>query len=157
MGVNLWEILFMIKRLYIILGRSNSHKSSVMRCLTGSAITRGNWQMQFLNNETKTSLVSITSPQERNRNGLSVQQFLDEIINAKEEIILITLQSISTTQQPNGEVYLQAFIDAGFDIQVIACFDRNANTLNLPFQLYNTTNVPSNQTASEVRKLWGLI
>jgi hypothetical protein len=65
-----------------------------MRCLTGSAVTRGNWQMQFLNNETKTSLVSITSPQERNRNGLSVQQFLDEIINTEEHTVLITLQSI---------------------------------------------------------------
>jgi hypothetical protein len=128
-----------------------------MRCLTGSAVTRGNWQMQFLNNETKTSLVSITSPQERNRNGLSVQQFLDEIINTEEQTILITLQSNSTTQQPNGEVYLQAFIDAGFDIQPIVSFDINANTLNLPVNLYNTRNTPSNQTASEVRKLWGLI
>ena len=147
----------MNERLYTILGRSNSLKSSVMRCLTGCSRKRGNWQMRFANNQIETCYISVSSPQERDFVGFSVVQFIEEINNLVEDTIFITLQSNSTTQQPNGEVYLQAFIDAGFDIQVVACFDRNANTLNLPFQLYNTTNVPSNQTASEVMKLWDLI
>jgi hypothetical protein len=113
--------------------------------------------MRFANNQIETCYISVSSPQERDFVGFSVVQFIEEINNLVEDTIFITLQSNSTTQQPNGEVYLQAFIDAGFDIQVVACFDRNANTLNLPFQLYNTTNVPSNQTASEVMKLWDLI
>jgi hypothetical protein len=125
--------------------------------LTGCAVTQGEWHMQLLNGSTEDFYVSISSPQERNRIGVPVNVFIQEISERNEHNIIITLQSRSTSQQPNGEVYLQAFIAAGFDIQVIACFDRNANTLNLPFQLYNTTNVPSNQTASEVRKLWDLI
>lgn len=147
----------MNKKLYIILGRSNSRKSSVMRCLTGCAVKRGNWQIQFSSNQTETCYVSISSPQERDGIGVSVVQFIEEINNRAEDIIFITLQSQSTTEQPNGENYLQAFINAGFDIQTIVCFDRNANTLDLPVQYYDSLEVPTNQTASEVRKLWGIV
>ena len=147
----------MNKKLYIILGRSNSHKSSVMRCLTGCAVTQGDWQMRFSNNETIECFVSITSPQERNGVGVPVDVFIDQLTKSKEDHLLITLQSRSTSQQPNGEIYLQAFIDAGFAIQTIACFDLNANTLNLPVQQFNTRDVPSNQTAFEVRKIWGIV
>ena len=96
----MWEILFMNKRLYIILGQSNSHKSSVMRCLTGCSRKRGNWQMRFANNQIETCYISVSSPQERDIVGVSVVQFIEEIKNLVEDTIFITLQSNSTTQQP---------------------------------------------------------
>lgn len=147
----------MNKKLYIILGQSNSRKSSVMRCLTGCTVVRGNWQIQFLNKQTETCFVSITSPQERGGEGVFVDLFIKELLEKKEVYLFITMQSKSTTKQPDGEYYLQAFINAGFDIQKIACFDENVNTTILPIQLFNTRDIPSNQTASEVRKLWEIV
>jgi len=105
----------------------------------------------------KTCYVSISSPQERDGDGISVAQFLEEINSRVEEPVFVTLQSQSTTNQPNGEEYLEAFINSGFDIQTIVCFDRNANTLNLPVQYYNSLEFPTNQTASEVRQIWGIV
>jgi hypothetical protein len=147
----------MKKKVYIILGKSNSHKSSVMRCLTGSAVCRGNWMLQFANGDVEKVYVAISSPQERGGKGISVEEFVNDLISRNEQRLFITLQSISTSNQPNGEAYLQSLFDAGFDIQTIVCFDVNANTLNLPVNQYNTRNTPSNQTASEVRKLWGIV
>ncbi len=147
----------MKKKVYIILGKSNSHKSSVMRCLTGSAVYRGNWMLQFANGVLEKVYVGITSPQERGSVGISVEEFVNDLISRNEQRLFITLQSISRSNQPNGEAYLQSLFDAGFDIQTIVCFDVNANTLNLPVNQYNTRNNPSNQTASDVRKLWGIV
>lgn len=147
----------MKKKVYIILGKSNSRKSSVLRCLTGCSRKRGNWEVLFLGDITKICYVSVSSPQEKDGDGISVAQFIEEINRRTEETVFISLQSQSTTNQPNGSVYLHEFINAGFDIQTIVCFDRNANTLNLPVQYYNSLNVPTNQTASEVRKMWGIV
>lgn len=147
----------MKKKVYIILGKSNSRKSSVLRCLTGCPVTQGNWHMRLVSGTAEDFYVSVTSPQERNKIGIPVNEFIQEISERNENKLIIALQSRSTSQQPNGENYLQAFINAGFDIQTIVCFDRNANTLNLSVQHYNSLEVPTNQTASEVRKLWGIV
>lgn len=147
----------MKKKLYIIIGKSNSHKSSVTRCLSGCTVSRGNWDIQLLNGYKEKFHVFISSPQERNNIGIDVNQFVEELFATNEPNILLTLQSMSSTEQPNGEVYLQAIINNQFDIQTIACFDQNANTLNLPVNQYNTRNIPTNQTAAEVRTLWGII
>jgi hypothetical protein len=147
----------MKKKVYIILGKSNSRKSSVLRCLTGCAVTQGEWNMRLLSGTVEDFYISVTSPQERNKIGIPVNEFIQEISERNENKLIIALQSRSTSQQPNGENYLQAFINAGFDIQTIVCFDENANTLNLPVQHYNSLEVPTNQTASEVRNMWGIV
>jgi hypothetical protein len=146
----------MKKKLYIILGKPNSHKSSVMRCLTGCSVTRGNWSIKLKNGQDEKFFISISSPQERGGKGLSVTEFITEMCKTQENNLVITLQSKSSTKQPDGEIYLQAFIEAGFEIQPVVCFDSNANLLNLQFQMFNTRNTPPNQTAAEVREIWGL-
>ncbi len=147
----------MNKKLFIIIGKSNSHKSSVIRCITGCPVSQGNWKIKLSNNQIEDFYVAITSPQERNNVGLAPSDFISELKGKNEESILIALQSTSTSNQPNGEVYLQAFIDNGFDIQKIACFDSEAELLGLTNQLFNTQNIPSNETASLVRDMWEII
>jgi hypothetical protein len=147
----------MNKKLFIIIGKSNSHKSSVIRCVTGCPISQGNWKIKLSNNQIEDFYVAITSPQERNNVGLAPSDFISELKGKNEESILIALQSTSTSNQPNGEVYLQAFIDKGFDIQKIACFDSEAELLGLTNQLFNTQNIPSNETASLVKDMWEII
>lgn len=147
----------MRKKLFIILGKSNSSKSSVLRCITGCSVTRENWKLQFLNNDIASCYVSITSPQERGVLGISVEEFTKQLIETNHEYLFITLQSKSSTQQFDGEHYLQSFINFGFEIQTIVCFDADANVLNLSVKQYNTRSVPSNYTASEVRKLWEIL
>lgn len=151
-------LLFMTKKkLYIVLGKSNSHKSSVIRCLSGCRDSRGGWEIA-MTKSTEKFYVSITSPQERNGVGINPKDFVTMLLNLKEEHILLALQSTSSSSQPNGDAYLDAFIKAGFDIQIVACFDSSANTLSLPIQVINdTASNPSNATASDLRKLWGLI
>ena len=146
----------MKKKLFIIIGKSNSHKSSIIRCITGCPISQGNWKIKLSNNQIEDFYVAITSPQERNKIGVNPDDFINELNGKNEERILIALQSESTSKQPNGEVYLQA-LNAGFDIQKIACFDSEAELLGLTNQLFNTQNIPSNETASLVRDMWGII
>jgi hypothetical protein len=145
------------KKLYIVLGKSNSRKSSVIRCLSGCRDSRGNWKIA-MTKSTEKFYVSITSPQERNGIGINPKDFVTMLLNIKEDHILLALQSTSSSSQPNGHVYLDAFITAGFDIQIIACFDSSAHTSSLPIQVINdTASTPSNATASELRKFWGMI
>jgi len=101
--------------------------------------------------------VSITSPQERNQLGVSPTDFVNILLKRKESNILLALQSISNTRQPNGDVYFKAFIKAGFKIETIACFDDTANMCGLAFESFNTNDIPSNVTAGYVRKLWQFI
>jgi hypothetical protein len=144
----------MRKNLFIVLGRSNSHKSSVVRCLTGCAVSRGNWMIKRANGTDEAMFhVFISSPQERNNTGISVQQFIAQLEAVEEENILLTLQSTSSTEQLNGEVYLQAIEPALFHVQTIACFDPGANLAGFEAVQFNTA-CPSNETASELRRVW---
>ncbi len=151
-------LLFMTKKkLYIVLGKSNNRKSSVIRCLSGCRDSRGNWKIAMAKSP-ETFFVSITSPQERNGVGTNPKDFVKMLLNLKEDHILLALQSTSSSSQPNGDAYLDTFIKAGFDIQIIACFDSSANTLSLPKKIIkNTASTPSNAIASELRQLWEMI
>ena len=146
----------MNKNLFIVLGKSNSHKSSVVRCLSGCAVSRGNWKIRRSDSTDELFHVFISSPQERNTTGISVQQFIDQLNAVAEPNILLTLQSTSSTEQPNGEMYLQAIDRNVFNVHTIACFDNGANLAGFDSVYFDTT-CPSNGTASELRSVWNIL
>ena len=147
----------MNKKLFIVFGKANSRKSSMIRCLTGAGQQQDNW-MIGTENGNEDFLVCVTSPQDKNGTGISPAETISLFKKTNCRNIITALQSQSSSDHPNGEVYLKAFVNAGFEIQVIACLDPDANTLNLEGSLIENSNTrPDNEMASILRPLWNLI
>lgn len=162
----MWEILFMNKRLYIITGAPNVRKSSVIRALTGVFLS-DTFQIQFENDTTPTQThVMIASPNEIKstvyEQGMTIQQLFDYLnnLNENDTAVILPIRSVNPKfNLPVASEYIQALHNEGFEIAEVAMFNEaiplpngvNGTLIN------NTQNTPSNQTASEVRKLWGII
>ena len=147
-----------MKKVFIVMGKSNSRKSSVIRCLSGCRDSKGNWNIATRNSKKDKFFVNITSPQEKNGVGISPEEFVELLKNVKDENVLTALQSKSSSNQPNGEAYLQALINAGFDIQPLILFDDTVNTQGLNAHIIvNSPSKPCNQTAAEIRNIWIII
>ena len=146
----------MNKKLFIIIGKPNSHKSSVMRCLTGCRDKKNNWKLSMIGGD-EIFYIKTSSPQEQSRLGITPQQMVDFLLLLKESNIMLALQSNSVSLQPNGNIYLREFIKAGFDIQDIVSFDEHAELENLKYHFFDTNTETSNATASKVRKIWNII
>ncbi len=154
----------MNKRLYIITGAPNVRKSSVIRVLTGIRDTKS-FQIQFQEGVRKTHIMA-TSPNELDSmgfdNGMSPQLLVEYLKNLNEDITaaIIPIRSVNPKfNLPVASVYILELEKAGFVIAEVAMFNE---AITLPngvngTLINNTHNTPSNQTASEVRKLWGII
>ena len=156
----------MNKRLYIITGAPNVRKSSVIRALTGVFLT-DTFQIQFENDTTPTQThVMIASPNEIKstvyEQGMTIQQLFDYLNNLNENDTAVILPIRSANPKfnlPVASEYIQALHNEGFEIAEVAMFNEAITLPNgVNGTLFNNTqNTPSNQTASEVRKLWGII
>ena len=156
----------MNKMLYIITGAPNVRKSSVIRALTGVFLT-DTFQIQFENDTTPTQThVMIASPNEIKstvyEQGMTIQQLFDYLNNLNENDTAVILPIRSANPKfnlPVASEYIQALHNEGFEIAEVAMFNEAIPLPNgVNGTLFNNTqNTPSNQTASEVRKLWGII
>ena len=147
-----------MKKVFIVVGKSNSRKSSVIRCLSGCRDSKDNWNIATQNSKEDKFFVNVTSPQEKNGVGISPKEFVELLKKAKSENVLTALQSKSSSGQPNGEEYLKALINADFDIQPLIVFDDTVNTqgLNAHMIVGSATN-PCNQTAAQIKNIWPII
>jgi hypothetical protein len=158
------EILFMNKRLYIITGAPNVRKSSVIRALTGIRDTK-TFQIQFQEGIIKTHVMA-TSPNELSiasyRTGMTAQQLIDYLNNLHEDetAVILPIRSIEPNfDLPLASEYVEELVYAGFEIAEVAMFNE---AIPLPNGVQGTVlmsneNIPSNLTASKLRKLWGII
>ncbi|MEN9303178.1 MAG: hypothetical protein RL264_1607 [Bacteroidota bacterium] len=166
LGVNLWEILFMIKRLYIITGAPNVRKSSVIRALTGVFLS-DTFQIQFENDTTPTQThVMIASPNEIKstvyEQGMTIQQLFDYLnnLNENDTAVILPIRSVNPKfNLPVASEYIQALHNEGFEIAEVAMFNE---AIPLPNGVQGTVlmsneNIPSNLTASKLRKIWGIV
>ncbi|NCA22536.1 MAG: hypothetical protein EBS86_15550 [Crocinitomicaceae bacterium] len=154
----------MNKRLYIITGAPDVRKSSVIRALTGIRDTKS-FQIQFQEGVRKTHVMA-TSPNELDSmgfdNGMSPQQLIEYLKNLNEDITaaIIPIRSINPKYNlPVASVYIQELVNAGFEIAEVAMFN---DAIPLPNGVQGTVlmsnqNIPSNLTASKLRKIWGII
>jgi hypothetical protein len=154
----------MNKRLYIITGAPNVRKSSVIRALTGIRDTK-TFQIQFQEGIIKTHVMA-TSPNELSiasyRTGMTAQQLIDYLNNLHEDetAVILPIRSIEPNfDLPLASEYVEELVYAGFEIAEVAMFNE---AIPLPNGVQGTVlmsneNIPSNLTASKLRKLWGII
>lgn len=152
----------MNKKLYIIAGAPNMRKSSVIRALTGVRDTR-TFTLQFEIDRVNTH-VMVTSPNEISSNvfpnGIGIQSLIELLSNLNETAIILPLRSISPRfNLPVASDYIQALLNAGFEIAPVIMFNE---PIALPNGiegevLVSNENIPSNLTASKVRKIWEII
>lgn len=137
--------------IYVIMGDSNSRKSSTIRALTGVARKRS-YDISTTNGIIET-YISISSLQE---SKTSPKAFLKEVNSMGCKNVLVSLWIRNGKSLPKGRKYLDKFTKSGWNIKPIAVL---GSTLpNLP-QRYSVKSIkskkrPSNEIASEVRKMW---
>ena len=152
----------MNKQLYIITGAPNMRKSSVIRALTGVRDNKA-FEITYAHTEIN-SYVMVTSPNEISSNvfpnGIGIHSLIELLSNLNETAIILPLRSISPRfDLPVASDYIQALLNAGFEIAPVIMFNE---PIALPNGiegevLVSNENIPSNLTASKVRKIWEII
>jgi hypothetical protein len=150
-------------KLYIITGAPNTRKSSVIRVLTGVRDSRA-FDIQFEHGIVKT-FVFLTSRNEiryRNQpNAVSPEELVTFLNNLDStiEAVIIPLRSSNPVNGIFAETYIELLNNEGFPINTVVMFN---SAVNLPSNvdgelLISNNTIPSNLTASRVRKIWGIV
>jgi hypothetical protein len=150
-------------KIYIITGAPNTRKSSVIRVLTGVRNT-ATFDIQFQSGVIKTHVMVTSSNEIRYKqfpNGISPDQLLHIIQNLPPsvEAVMIALRSSRPVNGIGAEVYIDRLNQAGYQIMPVIMFN---DAIPLPqgvqgITLNSTNGIPSNLTAAEIRKIWGII
>lgn len=150
-------------KLYIITGAPNTRKSSVIRALTGVRDSRA-FDVQFELGIVKT-FVFLTSRNEiryRNQpNAVSPEELVTFLNNLDStiEAVIIPLRSSNPVNGIYAETYIEHLNNEGFSINTVVMFN---SAVNLPSNvdgelLMSNNTIPSNLTASRVRKIWRIL
>jgi len=148
--------------LYIITGLPNTRKSASIRALTGIRIS-SEYDILFKSGVKKV-WVQMTAPNEIETkeypNGMTPKQLISLLKKKKIDAAIIPLRTANMIQNlPDANEYINQLRLASFRICSVVMFNEHSNipsgTNN---HLIPDTRVnPSNQTASILRKLWGII
>jgi hypothetical protein len=150
-------------KIYIITGAPNTRKSSVIRALTGVRNT-ATFDIQFQFGVVKTHVMVTSSNEIRYKqfpDGISPDQLIQIIQNLPPfvEAVMIALRSSRPVNGIGAEVYIERLNQAGHQIMPVVQFNdavvlpTNVQGVVLP----SNTTIPSNLTASEIRKIWELV
>ena len=152
--------------LHIIIGDSNTRKSSLLRCLTG--IGSGNATRFMDVTETTGNVITVycmLSALQENYKPLLPAEFV-KYIKALRPVptdIAITLRVSPTRSYPAFSAYLQTFSQAGWGVVNVALLGPSACAQQAAIACPNICAVtnsplqPSNQTANQVRNAWGWV
>lgn len=149
-------------KIYPIIGAPNTHKSSVIRALTGVRNT-ATFDVQFVSGIIKTHVMVTSSNEIRYTqfpNGISPEQLIQLIQNLPSTVqaTMIALRSSRPVNGIGAEVYINRLNQAGYQIMPVIMLN---DAIPLPqgvqgITLNSTNGIPSNLTAAEIRKIWGL-
>ena len=152
-------------RLHLVIGDSNTRKSSLVRCLSGVFGGRSANQHMQIQQATGTviTVYCATSALQENLRPLSPSDFIT-LVNSMVPVptdILITLRVNSRSTYPNAAQYVAAFLNAGWVVASVALLGASAQALARVAPaariaaIPNSTTQPTNLTASIVRPVWG--
>jgi hypothetical protein len=150
--------------LHIIIGDTNTRKSSLLRCLTGIGVCR-----RTANRDFDVSLVGggvitvhcrVSALQE---SGINPGQFIRDVraLPTPPTDIAFTLRVSASRGCPDAMTYIAAFLARGWPVINIALLDRAACALvGFPatarvVRVPNSAIDPTNQSARRVRTAWG--
>lgn len=158
-------------RLHIIIGDADTRKSSLMRCLTGVSGGRSaNQNMDIaLTNGTIIRVHCTTSALQESLNPRTPAQFIAEVqgMSPAPTDIAITLRvrargsARTGGPYPNATTYLSAFSQVNWPVANVALLGSAACALqplaagpNIAV-VPNSPYRPTNETAAQVRQVWG--
>ena len=150
---------------YVVLGGSNMRKSSTVRALTGVPMQYDTWMVETTTGSIDVYVqikalqeAEITPPDFVNKIA-NVNQYRNKLGYSPVSNILIPLRISAVNGFPDGAVYLQHFIQVGWNIQPIFVLGATALPIGLPsgvpaHLISNSTTIPVNQIASSIRGWW---
>jgi hypothetical protein len=146
---------------YIVMGNPNTRKSSLIRALTGADRGR-EWDIST-NRGVITAHVEVSALQE---SETQPHEFVDKLITTDIQNVLVPLwirekRKRSGPDYPNGQAYIQHFVDVGWSINTVVVLGIDALPYNIPVNnvdvnfIGDPRDIPSHEIASHVRELWG--
>lgn len=141
---------------FVVLGGTGVRKSFTIRALTG-AYNRDVYDVGHQNGTVLNVFVQISALQE---SRINPQQFINEINTNVYQNVLVGLWIDQSRGQPNGLSYINDFIQAGWNIQNIVVLGTSQlpyplpASLSTPTYINNSSNMPANSIASQIRPLW---
>lgn len=146
--------------IFIIMGGRNTKKSATIRALTG-VFKRKNYKVAIETRQGNIDVINvfvqISSLQE---SRISPQDFINQIKQNGYLNVLVSLWISSSNGQPDGITYIQEFISVGWNIREIVVLGTNSLSDHLPTDapapnfIPNSRDLPANQVASQIRRLW---
>jgi len=150
--------------LHIAVGDSNTRKSSLVRCLTGVGSGRASRYLEVA--ERSGAVITVycmVSALQEQSNPRTPAEFISFIRGLKPQVtdVLFTLRVSAVKHYPAVASYVSAFGRVGWPIVNVALLGGSASSLGTVFPASRVCAVPvspsqpTNQTASQVRKVWG--
>ncbi|MHA3081533.1 hypothetical protein [Acinetobacter sp. ANC 5502] len=153
-----------MKKLHIVIGESNMRKSSLIRALSGAG--QGN-SRKDLDIEVGIEIISkvyvIQSALQESYKPKSPRDIINFINSSCINEFLFPLRMNSVTASgilyPAAQIYIHAFIQAGFIIENVALLGLSHNGLQIPSTtkiatILNSNLIPTNRIAADVRNIW---
>ena len=149
--------------LHIIIGDSNTRKSSLLRCLTGVGSGNATRHLHLAEASGNTiQLYCILSALQENYKPLLPSEFIKFVKNLRPQPtdVALTLRVNQRGPYPGFQAYLQAFSVAGWPVVNVALLGSSACTQRQQISALNVSAVPTsphqptNLTASQVRAAW---
>lgn len=152
--------------LHIIIGDSNTRKSSLLRCLTGIGSGNSTRYLDITEASGKTiQAYCILSALQENYKPLHPAEFILYVkgLVPQPTDVAFTLRVSPRGAYPGFAAYLQAFAATGWPVLNVALLGASACQQVQPVSVSSITSVsaspqqPTNLTASKVRVAWGWV
>ena len=149
-----------MKRVFIVIGKSGSRKSSTIRALTGIGNKRRVLQIRTSDKKTINVFVCHTSLQEVK---MTPEYFVEEVENHEDnpESVLVALRNNASQNRkyPNAEEYISYFIKAGWQIAGVASLhggptEFSIGNISQLIPIQNSTQIPTNEIAHIIKGQW---
>lgn len=147
-----------MRRVFIVVGHSESRKSSTIRALTGASKPRV-VQVRPTNNESFDIFVFHASLQEK---GIAPDDFVAQVEKlADNPDVLVAVRTKPSRNQrlPDGQGYALRFEQAGWQIAGVATlhggpFGPLTDNAPQPIPIPDSQNMPVNEIANTIRGVW---
>ena len=145
---------------YVVIGDANSFKSSTVRALTGCRV-RGLREL-VQGGVVMNTFVQLSSLQEGS-NWKPPKDFVREVRQSRAKSVIVPLRGLSHRGRPDANIYLDAFVNAGWNIKGIALLHCPKFSLVAavphaalcPFPSRGAPHHYANELAAQVRTTFG--
>ncbi|MBY7832885.1 hypothetical protein KW463_08540 [Vibrio fluvialis] len=156
-----------MKKLHIVIGDSNTRKSSLIRALTGAGQGQSRKDLEVEKSNGSIAIINVMqSALQENYKPQLPQEYINFVKQYHTDEFLFSLRVTKVIANgvtyPDAVDYINQFKKAGFLIASVALLGRSANQLtlaqcgNVALQPHSQ-NVPTNKNASKVRQSWGWV